>query len=271
MASAKPGGKTDPKGKSTGDASGSRRAALRAQQEAEAKAKRINRIVIGVVIVLAVALVAVFVVIIAMQASNSNSGITPKSATSDGKGLYPDSRPDIAEGTPVVETFFDYQCSGCSAMEAYFGEQLSQLSQNGQIDLVFRPMIFLDGSQGHEADGSRRAAIAATCAADQGMFEPFHKEAFSLQQTGFTDQALRETIPTKIGMEGDKLAAFQKCYDDESTLNFVKNANEAAGRDGVTSTPTILVNGRLLDRQLLDPSNPQSMWTQIQATAAAAR
>ncbi len=247
-----------------------RRAQLKAQQEAAAKTKRLNRIIIGVVSVLAVALVAVFVVVLVMQFSNSSSAgnAVPPNATQDRNGIaaYKDK---AKSGAPKVEVFFDYQCGGCASFEIAFGAELTKLARAGDIELVYRPMVFLDANHGNDA--SKRTATAAACADFRGKFNEYHTALFPLQQTGYPDDLLENTIPQQVGITGQDLTEFQKCYRERQTLNFVKGTDEQASRAGVQSTPTVWVNGKQMNMELLDANNAAGIKAIIDSTAAAAR
>lgn len=245
-----------------------RRAQLKAQQAAAAKAKRLNRIIIGGVGVLAVALIAVFAVILVQQFATSDTGdAAPPSATQDRSGVI--AYKDRAKpGVPKVEVFFDYQCGGCATFEIAFGGELTKLAAAGDIDLIYRPMVFQDA---HGGDASKRSATAATCADYQGKFNEYHNALFPLQRTGYPDEELLNTIPQQIGMTGQSLSDFQQCYRERKTLNFVKGTEEQAGRAGVRSTPTVWVNGKTMAMELLDYQNPSGIKAVIDSTAAAAR
>lgn len=261
------GSKNSRAGKTSTQQSANKRAQLKAQQAAAAKQKRISRIVIGSVITVAVALIGVLGVVFVTSLAPGGGDVVPPNATDDKSGLYAN-KDKVTQGAPKVEVFFDYQCSACAQFEAYFGTELTRLSDAGEITLVYRPRTFLDGSVGHEMDASKRAAVASSCAAVQGSFVAYHNALFSLQESGFTDDAMLNDIPGKVGIQGDGLAKFQTCYNERQTLNFVKGANDQAGRDGVTATPTIHVNKKELDRERLDTSDMTSLLSAIKAAAA---
>lgn len=247
-----------------------RRAQLRAQQEAAAKAKRLNIIIFSIVGVLAVALIAVFAVVLVMQFSGSPQAgnAVPPNATQDKSGVQV-FKDKAKSGAPKVEVFFDYQCGGCASFEQGFGGELTKLAEAGDIELIFRPMVFLDANRGNDA--SKRAATAATCADFRGKFNEYHLALFTNQQSGYPDDLLLNTIPQQIGITGQDLTEFQQCYNERQTLNFAKGTDEQAGRAGVTSTPTVWVNGKKMNMDLLDYNNAAGIKSVIDATAAGAR
>ena len=65
-----------------------------------------------------------------------------------------------------------------------------------------------------------------------------------------------ERLVTQLGLSGDKLAGFQKCYDTQATLKFITGTNDAAGRAGITSTPTYMYSGKDITKVLTsDPTS----------------
>ena len=227
-----------------------RREQLRKAEQAKANQKRLNRI-IGVAAGLVVlVIVAVFVVVLASQAgkpgasASAGEQVTPPNALAQDAGIRP--YPGTAkDGVPVVELFFDYQCPICNQFESIYGEALGALASSGQIDLRYRPMIFLDGNLRN--DSSERAAVGAACADISGKYRDYHGQLFANQPAnegdGYADALLRDTMPATIGLTGDQLAGFQKCYDGKLTTTWVKAQDESGAKAGVTGTPTFWVNG----------------------------
>lgn len=220
---------------------------LRQQQAAQAKSQRTMRIVgIGAAILAAV-LIAVFAVVLVQSQSSGTAGggTRPPNATADGKAIVVNPG-KAAQGAPLVELFFDYQCPTCKQFESLYGAELNRLAEAGEIQLNYRTMTFLDTNLGN--DSSIRAGVAAACADIAGSYSAFHDEIYANQPEnegdGYTDEALRVTIPGTVGISGEKLTAFQACYDTQATKGFVQGTNEAAGKDGVTGTPTFHVNGK---------------------------
>jgi protein-disulfide isomerase len=205
------------------------------------KAVRLGLIAGGIAVALAAVLVVVLVVVPTLTPPETDGdGVTPPHATAE----YAIVIKDTAD-VPVVDLFFDYQCPGCGQLERSYGEAFASLSQTGAIKLVYHPFKFLDNNL--QNDSSTRASVAAACADTVGAYEAFHNAIFQAQPAkegdGYTDETLRVTIPGQVGITGDNLTAFQTCYDEQQTLAWVNAASEAGSKAGVTSTPTVKVNG----------------------------
>ena len=114
--------------------------------------------------------------------------------------------------------------------------------------------------------------MAAACADNVGAYSAYHNAIFAGQPTtegaGSTTEQLRVTVAATAGITGDKLATFQKCYDNRATGTFVQGTNEAAAKAGVNSTPTIMVNGTKLDNNTLFQETTEAFKQTILTTKA---
>ena len=127
----------------------------------------------------------------------------------------------------------------------------------GRATLTWRNMAFL----GQE---SVWAAEAAECAGDQGRFWDYHDLLFQRQageNSGAFSKDNLERFAAGLGLDGQ---AFNACLDSDRYLARVQ-AETQAGRDkGVTSTPTLFVNGT---KQVGAPSF-QQLRALVEAAAA---
>ena len=224
--------------------------AAQAAQEAKRRRRRIIGAALGVVLAVAVIVTVVVVVGMSRQVPVAEPGQTqtvagqPPNATADLKGIVVN--PGVAKpGAPVVAIYQDYQCPVCGQMEKLLGPTFTSLADSGAIQLQYRTLVFLD--PGLHNQSSTNAAIGAACADSQGVFAAYHDQVFAHQPAkegdGYSEQLLRETIPAAVGLSGDKLTAFQQCYDKRTPEQFVKIVDQNGLRDGVTATPTVWVNG----------------------------
>lgn len=107
----------------------------------------------------------------------------------------------------------------------------------GQVRLQLRSVAML----GQESD---LAAQAAECANDQGRFWDFHDTLYANQRGenkgAFSSDNLKRFAEA---LELDT-AAFDSCLDTGKYASTVRDDTEAARQVGVTSVPTVFVNGR---------------------------
>jgi protein-disulfide isomerase len=87
-----------------------------------------------------------------------------------------------------------------------------------------------------------KAAEAGHCAADQGKFWEFHDKMFGNQQAlqpDFLKQYAKDS--------GLDTAKFETCLDSSKYAERVRDSVAAGSALGVSSTPTVFVNGRMLE------------------------
>ena len=108
----------------------------------------------------------------------------------------------------------------------------------GQVKVQMRPIAIL-------GEESELAVQAAECANDQGQFWEFHDTLYANQVREHNTGAFsRENLKRFAEALELDTVAFDSCLDSGKYASKVRDDTEAARRMGITSTPTILVNGR---------------------------
>ena len=225
---------------------GSRRATLRQQQEAEERARRTKRIMLASIGIGAILIIAI-VAIVASQLLNrggesAGEQLTPPNASGE-HGVYVQAKPPV-DGIPHVVVWGDYQCGGCAANDQLYGPVIDELVTSGDITAEVRQAHFIDRQAARGP--SKRAAMSAAAADEVGFFDAYHQSLYINQQSGYTDQVLRELIPEAIGMSGDDLDRFQDRYDAYSFEEWVDGAHQLFTDSGVNSTPSYYVGDERL-------------------------
>lgn len=132
----------------------------------------------------------------------------------------------------TVDEYADFQCSHCkTANEFVVTSLIDHYVVNGEIKLIFHSFNFL-------GQGSVDAANAAYCAGDQNKQWEMIEVLFA-NQTGF-DQSLILEMGDFIGLEMD---SFTMCVQNGTYYAQVQNDLDEGSAEGVTGTPTFLVNG----------------------------
>jgi predicted DsbA family dithiol-disulfide isomerase/uncharacterized membrane protein len=151
-----------------------------------------------------------------------------------------------ADAPITIVEFSDFQCPFCVRA----AKDLHDLvGTSPEVSLVFRHFP-LDATCN---DNVKRqvhanaciAAYAAECAGMQGRFWEYHDLLFENGQ-----RLGREALVTYAERIGLDTHAFEQCLDDPATHARVAADVEAAGRAGVNSTPTLFINGRLVEGAL---------------------
>jgi protein-disulfide isomerase len=214
----------------------SKKARQAAAQEA-ARRRRTRNIMIAVVF--AVVVIAGVAIWAANRPASTPNANMPAGVDSDG-GV-----PVGTATSPVVEVYEDFQCPICGAFEANVAPTLDQEVENGQIRLIYHMMSFLDVNLRN--DSSKRAANAAGCAQDQGMFFEYHNEVYANQPAegvGYTDDQLVQFAQT-VGIPD--MTRFQQCVADDTFGAWVTQMEINSENDQVTSTPTLKIDGQVID------------------------
>ncbi len=193
-----------------------------------------RRIAIGMV---------VFVIAIAGVFAFANNQATKKLvipssvSKADGYGIV------VNPSAPVQVDFWeDFQCPNCRNFEAVANAYFDDLIKAKKIKAVYHPMSFL----GPE---SVLAAQAAACTADEGKFVQMHTMLFANQPTSENSGAWTNDVLIKLATAaGANKSTVSKCITDGKYVNWVSKIEDNAAKKGVSSTPTVFVNGKELNR-----------------------
>jgi protein-disulfide isomerase len=203
--------------------------------------QRRRTILTGVIIIAGVALVITALVIFRTQAAIS-SIVVPDFYN------YPEQTEGTTMGDPdapveVVE-FSDFQCSACN----YFhDETLAQVIDNyvqtGQVYFVYKSFPVIDSRAAIKE--SHTAALAGYCAAEQNKFWQYHDMLFANrigENAGSFTIARLEAIADSLNLD----ASFDRCLAEERYLDRLNEDIQLARSSGVNSTPSFLINGKLV-------------------------
>ncbi len=169
-----------------------------------------------------------------------------ETSSADGPGAYEreDDRGIGAADAPVTMVeYASVACGGCAAWHASAKPTVDQFIESGDVRYVFREMI----------TGQPQLAIAgfmlANCAADEQYFDVIdvlfeqQRALFTAMQQGRAQDQF-QTIARSAGFTDEQ---FRACLQDEAGMQAVQDANERASQDGITATPTFIINGQLLE------------------------
>jgi protein-disulfide isomerase len=213
-----------------------------------------NPIIIGAV----VAAVLIVAVVVAIVIGTGGKSSTAKGASaqpvgavaSDAGGIFANAS-TAKSNAPTIDLFEDFQCPTCGALERAMGPTFASMAKAGDIKLVVHTLSFLDDNL--KNDSSKRSANAAACAADAGKFLEYHALVFAAQPAqegdGYTDAQLTQ-FASEAGITGAALATWQQCASSGQHDQYVIDTQDAAGRAGVNSTPTVKLNGKNITQTL---------------------
>jgi protein-disulfide isomerase len=213
-----------------------------AEAAARASARHRQRTVVGgvvTVVVLVLALVVVFVVQSHRTSAVAGSAVPP--GTTDGGYAVAVGATDA----PVtVDVYEDFQCPVCRRFESSTGSTLDQLVADGTVQVRYHGMAFLDTSANdHYSTRALDAAAVVLAHAGADAYGTFHDLLFANQPAeggrGLSDDQLI-AYADQAGATGDAVA---QGIREQTYADWTAQATEQASKDGVTATPTVLVDG----------------------------
>ncbi|WP_420634153.1 DsbA family protein [Candidatus Palauibacter sp.] len=140
-----------------------------------------------------------------------------------------------ADAPVTIIEFADFKCGFCRDLAPILKEVRSEYG--ARIRLIYR---HFPGASGHpEAEA---AAMAGECAARFDVFETFHDELFDRPELAGTGAyaALFENVG------GREVVEYSECMESSWVRDRVAADMEAVALLGVSGTPTLLINGRVV-------------------------
>lgn len=169
--------------------------------------------------------------------SSSTAAIPASVSESDGFGIVLN-----PQATPTIDIYVDYQCPACKVFEIINGGYLNEVIEQKKAKVVFHTMSFL----GPE---SVLAANAAACAADEDKFVAMNLALFQNQSndknSGKWSNGFLAALGKSIGITSNE---FEQCVNDGDYVRWTSNVAAASAAANVNGTPTIKINGRVMDR-----------------------
>jgi len=141
-----------------------------------------------------------------------------------------------AEAPVTIVEYFDPNCPHCKTMHAVMKQAVEQYEDEAHF--VYKPMP-LWGFSVPQIE-------ALYAAAQEGKFIPMLEAQYARQQRGGLSMEQLKSIAQEIGMNPDVLASR---VEQETYRQKIMQQRQRAVEIGVSSTPTVLVNGRFVDGQ----------------------
>ncbi|WP_437071161.1 DsbA family protein [Streptomyces sp. enrichment culture] len=157
----------------------------------------------------------------------------------------------IIVGSPTAGTtvhlYEDMRCPACEQFETQgSGETLRNMVMTGEVKVEYTLASFLDGKLGGQ--GSRKAANALRAAVDEGRFVEYHEVLYANQPEesvdGYTETFLLDMASKVDGLRGPE---FDAAVKGMTHRDWVDGSQRAFDLSGVGSTPTMKVNGKVVD------------------------
>lgn len=131
----------------------------------------------------------------------------------------------------VLIEFSDFQCPYCQRATGILSDLVDRYAD--QIRFIYKDFPLSNHQQAF------KAAEAGNCAHEQGMFWPLHDKMFVSQDA--LDVSSLNSYASELGLDEE---AFSICLEEGRYTQRVQQDLQAGRRNGVSSTPTVFINGR---------------------------
>lgn len=191
------------------------------------------------------AVVGVLVVVLLVAFVVSQAGDTSGDEGAAPNGVDGFAVPVGSEDAPTTLTIFeDPQCPICRDFEATVGDQLSSAIEAGEVRVDYRIVSFLDRASANEySSRAANALMAVQDTAGPEAFAEFHRTLFDNQPEEGTEGPDDDQLVAWAVEAGAPEADVRPLIEDGAFDQFVVNATDQMSREGVTGTPTVLIDG----------------------------
>ncbi|PFG20533.1 DsbA family protein [Serinibacter salmoneus] len=228
-----------------------RREAARAQAEKlradqAAKERRSRNILLGALgaIVVLVIVAGIWIYSEAQKTAFDSTDAAVPAAANDGGGIVvgPEGVGDTS-GERTLEVYLDFMCPYCGQFELANIEDLTEQRESGDLNVVYYPVNYLDGYSLGTLYSTRAANAVATVAQDAPeAFIPF-VEALFVNQPAENTEGLSDEEIAAIAVEAGVPQGVADSFAEGTYADYVGLVAEQASREGVSGTPTVILDG----------------------------
>lgn len=151
--------------------------------------------------------------------------------------------PDAPKSVVIYE---DFLCPFCGQLEQTVGERLDAAVEAGEIKVEYRPLGFLERTSDYSPQSANAFAVVLDASGPE-VAKEFHDLLYADQpaESGpFPDDDDLVALAVKAGAEE---ADVRPGIEDLAFEGWVDAANEAASQEGINSTPSVFVDGKLVE------------------------
>ena len=197
-------------------------------------------------VVAAVVVVAVAVGAVLLLTRSRTQDVAPTyTATASGAVVT------AGSGPVQIDVYEDYLCPNCERFEERYGDELTRALNENRVTVRWHATSILDRAT-TPPGYSTRAADAALCAAQAGIFPAYNAKLYDEQpaegSAGLSDDQL-VAFGTELGAQGDFAACVRGTTHDAAIAAETEAAaaTPALLTNGNFGTPTVAVNGTKVD------------------------
>ena len=192
-----------------------------------------------IALVLLVAAAGTALLLKSNQSRNSSNDSDTQSSDKTNKNIS-------ADTVVTLEEFGDYQCPPCGELHPTLKKLKQEYGAN--LNFIFRNLPL---TKIHK--NALAAAQAAEAARIQNRFWEMHDLIYENQSLWKDDVNPRSIFAKFAGDLGLNIAQFTRDLDDKQVQMRIEADEDAAAKQGIGGTPTILINGRQLRAEMTTP------------------
>ncbi|WP_230087429.1 DsbA family protein [Nocardioides marmotae] len=211
-------------------------AALREQKVRE----RRRKVLISAAVAAVLALVVVVGVLVQGDRDTTGTTATKPAGATDNYSLA-FGPPDAPHSVVIYE---DFLCPYCGDLEAETRTDLEKLSENGQVRVEYRPFDLLSRYGDYSARATNAFAVVLDTAGPE-VAKDFHDLLFERQPKEGASYPSNDDLVDLAVEAGADEAEVREPIEEGAFDQWVENATDAASREGITGTPTVLVDGEV--------------------------
>jgi protein-disulfide isomerase len=171
---------------------------------------------------------------------------TPPAGASDSYGL----RIGEADAPKEIVVYEDFLCPFCGQLELTVRDQLDAAVEAGEVSVEYRPLGFLERISDYSPESANAFAVVLDESGPE-VAKAFHDLLFDNQPSEEGPFPDADELVDLAVEAGATEADVRPGIEDMAFEGWVDAANDAASREGVNSTPTVLVDGEVVEGETL--------------------
>ncbi|WP_224278858.1 DsbA family protein [Nocardioides lacusdianchii] len=171
---------------------------------------------------------------------------TPPAGATDSYGL----RIGEADAPKEIVVYEDFLCPFCGQLELTVRDQLDAAVEAGEVSVEYRPLGFLEGIDDYSPEAANAFAVVLDESGPE-VAKTFHDLLFDNQPPESGPFPDADDLVDLAVEAGATEADVRPGIEDMAFEGWVDAANDAASREGVNSTPTVLVDGEVVEGETL--------------------
>jgi protein-disulfide isomerase len=213
-----------------------RAAAARKEKQRRERRRRILTVV-GVVTAIALIVVGGFLVNSMRDDSGAKAASIPSTGSRYGLTIGPASAPH------KVVVYEDFLCPICGEFEKAGHEQLEQLAAQGKVQVEYRPIVVLSRFGTYSARATLMWWLVLQHDGD-AVAQKFHDLLYANQPSEEGPFPSRDDLYALAGQAGADAGALKASMEASEGTQDVADATKQAESLGVSSTPTVVLDGK---------------------------